>query len=110
MQRFSTYGDVSSVLSNALSNAFINNYSTIEIRSQLTPPVTLNVSELLDNAPPSAFSKFLQPTVILTDTNGQKTTIAPYGVAQNGSVLPGLGVVGVLLGIGFLCGRFTGRR
>lgn len=97
-------------LGNVLSSAFIQQFKTIEIRTSLSPPVVMNVAELLDTtSPPSAFSQFLQPTVILTPAAGQPTVIAPYGVATNGSSAPGFLLLAALLGVGFALGRLSKR-
>lgn len=91
-----------------LSQAVINQYSTIEVRTTVSPPVVMRVADLLDNkAPPSAFSKFLQPTVILTDKAGVRNVIAPYGIAENGSALPGVMVLLAIVGAGFVLGRLS---
>lgn len=105
------YGDFDiGQVGSALSSAILGSYRTIEVRSSLTPPITLDVADLLDtSAPPSAFTKFLQPTLILTDANGQQSTIAPYGVAGNGS-FAGIAFVAALIGAGFLCGRLSSKK
>lgn len=103
-------GNIGTALTPYLSQALINQYSTIEIRTAVSPPVMMKVADLLDTkAPPSAVSQFLKPTVILTDRAGGRNVIAPYGVAQNGSALPGVLLVLGILGAGFVAGRLSKR-
>lgn len=105
MNRFGDF-DLAAVLSSAVAS----NYKTIEIRTTLSPPIRLNVADYVNNQPPSAFTKFLQPTVILTDSTGHQTVVAPYGVAQNGSALPGLMLLGAFFGTAFLLGRRSVKK
>ena len=94
-----------------LSDTLMQNYSTLEIRSTVSPPVLMNMSDLLDRkAPPSPISQFLKPTMILTDRAGKQTVLAPYGVAENGSAWPGVMLLATILGTGFVLGRLSKKR
>lgn len=86
-----------------------NQYSTIEIRTTLSPPVLMNVADLLNgmNAPPNAVSKFLKPTVILTEKSGKQNVIAPYGVAHGGSAAPAVLTLLGIFGVVFIAGRLS---
>jgi hypothetical protein len=79
-------------------------YEEIQIRTRATPTITMRTRELLDEGPPSPVLKWLQPTIILKGRSGE-TVIAPFGVSPGGSLVPGLLVVGGLIGFGFLLGR-----
>lgn len=99
---------VGGALSPFISQGLANNYSTIEIRTAVSPPVVVSVADLLDNkAPPSPVAKFLQPTVILTDKAGNKNVIAPYGVSEGST--GGLLAIAGLLGLVFFAGRLSAR-
>ena len=86
-------------------------YSTIEVRSQLSPPVVIETQALVDGATgpstgPSWFTKLLKPTVILRGPGGGQQVIAPYGVSHDGTFVAVLTVAG-LVGLGFLLGRLS---
>lgn len=83
-------------------------YDEVEFRSAATPTIRLNTQQLLTEGPPNPFMSWLRPTVVLRGKSGE-TVIAPVGASQGGSILPGLVVVGTLLGIGYAVGRATAR-
>ena len=78
-------------------------YDTIEIRTSVTPPALIDL-QASKYEPPSEITKFLKPTIILTQRNGTRDVIAPYGEAQGGwgGAVFGLAVI---LGVGFVLGR-----
>lgn len=85
-----------------------NLYSTVQIRTSITPPVNVNVADALQydpNAPPSAIAQFIKPTVILQGPAG-RVSIAPYGEAGDGTLMTVLIVAGIM-GVGFLVGRWS---
>lgn len=96
--------DVTSQVLGSAASALLNSYTSMEIRSALTPPITLTSADLLSNTPPSAITSFLQPTLILHGSGGQDTIIAPGGQAGDGT-LGGIGFLAGLLGVGYLMGR-----
>lgn len=83
-------------------------FDEVEFRSSATPTITLRTSELLNEqqGPPNPFLQWLRPTVVLRGRGGE-TVIAPLGASKGGSILPGLGVVLVLVGVGYALGRMT---
>lgn len=97
------------IVGSALTPLLTQAISTVEIRTEISPPVMLSMADLLNNsAPPSPFARFLKPTVILTDKNGGRNVIAPFGVAT-GSVWPGVMLIATILSVGFIAGRASKR-
>lgn len=93
-QRFAQFGDidVASVLA-----AF---YSTVEIRTRLGPPVTINLASAAGGAPDpnaGALVKEIQPALVFKGNAGS-WTIAPAGMPSGVSKLVGqFGVAGGIL-------------
>ncbi len=80
-------------------------YDTVEFRSALTPNITINTRDLLDeSSPPNPALQWLRPTVVLRG-GGQDTIIAPYGASNGGGWLPGLLGAGALVGLGFVLAK-----
>ena len=80
-------------------------FDEVEFRSSATPTIRLQTRELLkEGGAPNPFIQWLRPTVVLRGRGGA-TVIAPVGESKGGSILPGLGVVLVLLGAGYALGR-----
>lgn len=82
-------------------------FSDIEFRSSATPSLHINTNSLLTEGPPNPFLSWLRPTVVLRDRAGGQTVIAPMGVSNGGSVLPGLLVAAALVGAGYALARWT---
>lgn len=83
-------------------------FDEVEFRSSATPTITLRTQELLrEGGTPNPFIQWLRPTVVLRGRGGE-TVIAPLGPSKGGSILPGLLLVGGLVGVGYLLGRSTG--
>lgn len=83
-------------------------FDEVEFRSSLTPSITIRTADMLRDpgGPPNPFLAWLRPTVVLRGRAGE-TYIAPAGVSKGGSILPGLLIVGTLVGTGFVLGRLT---
>lgn len=79
-------------------------YSDIEFRSSATPSIHMRTAELGQGGTPNPFLAWLRPTVILRGAGGE-TVIAPVGVSEGGSILPGALVVVGLVGLGVLIGK-----
>ena len=60
-------------------------YNKVEVWSRVTPTFTMAVDEILASGPPNPWLAFLQPTIILSGPAGRQV-IAPYGVAERGTV------------------------
>lgn len=90
-------------------------YDTVEIRTNATPPIVLNVREMGQGNPgPNPAAVAMKPTIILSGPLGTKT-IAPYGIAdgRTGTVVSVGAVTGIALvigGIGYALGRRSARR
>lgn len=88
-------------------------YETVEVRTNFTPPLRMSTKDilLLDPADPRSrppwWLKYAKPTVVLSG-NGPRVTIAPEGVAGDGTV-PMLLAIGAVVGIGFVLGRWSKR-
>ena len=117
-------GLAGSVLSDVAKQGFSTAIARIEVRSALSPPYTIDVSDALKPADPNApltpgqrLAKYLQPAVILRGGIGTQT-IAPYGLPDVtawrrnlillGAAVAGIGAV-VAMAI-FGVGLFTGKR
>lgn len=82
-------------------------FDEVEFRSSATPTITLRTRDMLkEGGAPNPFIQWLRPTVVLRGRSGE-TVIAPVGASKGGSILPGLGVVLVLVGVGYALGRAT---
>lgn len=79
-------------------------YDEVEIRSSLWPTQTIRVNELLKSGNPNPFLQWVKPTVVLRG-KGQETIIAPYGASPGGSVIPVVGAVVGLVGLGYLLAK-----
>ena len=107
--RVRRYGDVASLFSGGGGLAALANlYDTMEFRTAVTPPAVVDLKGALDSSGgPSPVAQFLQPTIILTGPAGQQT-IAPYGVAPDGTAAT-IGLVMLLMGFGYVIG-WTARK
>lgn len=79
-------------------------YDTVEVWSNASPPITMNVVEALrdDGKPPNPVLAALQPTVVLSGPRG-KLVIAPFGTARRDGAWKGAAVVvGGVLGLMWL--------
>lgn len=88
-------------------------YDTVEIRTNATPPITINVRDLGGATGPNPIAQKLQPTITLTGPLGQKV-LAPYGPASAtlGTVVGiggTFGVAAALGALGFILGRLSKR-
>ncbi len=81
-------------------------YDTIEIRSNVSPPIIIDTRELLKDGGPNPLMNTIKPTIVLSGASG-RNLIAPYGVADSGGWIVPLFVAGFLLGVGVLVGRAT---
>lgn len=98
-QSITPSGDLDPVM--LLSGAF----RTIEIRTSVTPPFTFNVSDLSDQVPSGPIPRLLKPTIVLRGPAGSNT-IAAFGEASPAiGWVVFLGIVGALVGIGYLIGK-----
>ncbi len=60
-------------------------WDTLELRTNVTPPIRLNTAELFDTTTPAGpVVKFLKPTVVFTGAAGRQV-LAPGGEAGDGS-------------------------
>lgn len=79
-------------------------FDTVEIWTEYTGPVTVNVAEALKPGPPHPLLAFLKPTIVLSGPAGQRV-IAPYGTAARDGGWKGPALVaGVFVGV-FLLGK-----
>lgn len=84
-------------------------YDTLEVRTSVTPPAVVNLhAAATDSGPPNPIVEFLKPTIVLSGPSGQET-IAPYGIAPDGTAGT-IGVVAFLMGMGFALGYFVRSR
>lgn len=88
-----------------LTNAFLNQYDTITIATNATPPVTVNLRDALASGPPNPVARWLQPTVVLSGPAGQQM-VAPYG-ASSGSHGGPVFLVLALFGLGYVFGKLS---
>ncbi len=79
-------------------------YTEVEFRSSLTPNIRIATNQLAAGGPPNPLLSWLRPTVILRGASGE-LAIAPAGASNGGSILPGLLIVGALVGIGVVIGK-----
>ena len=82
-------------------------FDTIEFKSALWPTVTVDTRQLLvGKSTPSPFMDWVKPTVVLKSrATQQQTVIAPYGAHPGGTVIPVVGVVVGLVGLGYLLAK-----
>lgn len=81
-------------------------YDTIQIRTTVTPDITIDTAELLkERGAPSPMS-WVKPTIVLSGRGGT-SIIAPYGPASSGGWVVPFAVAGLLIGVGVLLGRAT---
>lgn len=88
-------------------------YDTVEIRTNATPPVIINVRDLGGAKGPNPIAQKLQPTIVLTGPLGQKV-LAPYGAADPalGTTVAIGGTAAIALGfaaVAFTLGRMSKR-
>lgn len=76
---------------------------SVEVRTTMSPPVSIKLGEIQLGGPPNPFAQFLKPTFVLKTRMGV-STLAPYGEAGDGT-LGAVAVVAGLVGLGFLLGR-----
>jgi hypothetical protein len=88
-----------------LGSAILDQYDTVTLVSDATPPLSVNLRDATASGPPSPIAQLLRPTVILTGRAGRKV-IAPYGESTGSHGGPFLLVLG-LVGVGFVLGRLT---
>lgn len=69
---------------------------TLEVRSRVAPPITIDVASLVDGSPPGPVVGLIQPTIIVR--RGPDTLIqsSPAGIAGEYDWLVGVVVVSVL--------------
>jgi len=112
--RFASYGaggtpfTVESLLStvaSGLGTALLEQYDTVEIRTEATPPLSVNLRDATASGPPSPISQWLKPTIILTGKAGRQV-IAPYGPSEGSFGGPFL-LLFSIIGVGFVLGRLT---
>lgn len=106
VRRFAAGQDFLTTLTGGLTSL----YSTLEMRTSVTPPAFIDLAALArDQSPPSPITQFLRPTIILSGPAGRQV-IAPYGEADGGWG-PALSALAVVVGIGFGLGWYArGRR
>lgn len=85
-------------------------YSTIELRTRVTPNVVVRVADLgKPGGKPHPLVKWLKPTLVLKGQAGTKI-VAPHGAApEKGGAATGLAIAGGILGGVFLLGYVLGR-
>lgn len=103
--------DAGTLLGGVPAQAFASLYDTLEIRTAITPPVNINVAQLLSQgqggqpSQPDLIVRLLKPTVVLHGAAGD-INLSPSGDPGDGTwVLVGL-VTGLLL-TGFMVGRWS---
>lgn len=105
------YGDASDFLtalgSGNILPALANIYDTMEVRTALTPPATVDLKSAVASGPPSPIAQFLQPTIILSGPGGSQV-IAPYGVAPDGTAGT-IAVAAFFMAAGYFIG-WTARK
>jgi len=94
-------------------NAASQLYDTVQIRTNATPPITINVRDLGGASGPNPIAQKLQPTITLTGPLGKKV-LAPYGPASEtlGTVVGIGGTATLVIGFAafaFMLGRFSKR-
>lgn len=107
--RVRNYGSLLDVLSGGnIITGLAALYDTMEVRTAVTPPAVIDLKAALDpSTPASPVVQFLQPTILLSGPAGYQT-IAPYGVAPDGTA--GTIVLAALfIGLGYLVG-WTARK
>lgn len=108
---------MASVLQQIISGSLPSLIESVEVRSAFSPPIVLNIKDILKEGPPNPVVKRVKPTIIIKGGIEQQV-IAPAGVVgpdewkRNLLILTGatagvtaLGVMAV-----FSVGAFSGRR
>lgn len=99
-----------SIISGDPAAALSKIYSTIEVRTRVTPNAVINIADLgKSNKKPNPIVKWLKPTLVLKGQAGTKI-VAPYGEAPpQGGAGTGIAIVGGILGGVFLLGVLADR-
>lgn len=82
---------------------------TVEIRTNYSPPIVLDVGETLAPGTSPAMEA-LQPTVILDGGSLGRQVIAPYGVADDSGGFKLAAGAAAIFFLGFFIGKRKGRR
>lgn len=82
-------------------------YDTVEVRTNFTPPLRVDITSALDDSPTGPLVRLMQPTVIFSGNYG-RSVVAPAGEAGNGTLVT-FGIVAALIGLGYAIGRYSKR-
>lgn len=111
--RRDAFGDASGLDLSSIGAALAQSLAkTVEIRTNASPPIVLDVGTMIAPGEPgsSTAMSLLQPTVILDGGSLGRQVVAPYGAAGTsggGTLLGGLGLV---FGLGYFLGKRRGRK